>query len=84
MERDTARVLDDYLDGFVSLEAARDSYGVVIEPEAAEVDSKATHALRASIRDSRGNTKMFHRFNYFNTESEEYEWITQNISRGSP
>ena len=30
LERDPARVLDDVLDDYVSIEAARDEYGVVI------------------------------------------------------
>lgn len=81
LERDTAMVLDDYLDGFVSLDSARQSYGVVIDLDALNVDTDATLAERAAIRASRGDTKMFHRFNYFNTESEEYDWINRNIPR---
>ena len=81
LERDPAMVLDDYLDGFVSLDSARKSYGVVIDFEALNVDINATLAERADIRASRGDTKMFHRFNYFDTESEEYEWINRNIPR---
>ncbi len=83
LERDAAMVLDDVLDGFVSLEAARESYGVVIDPDALQVDVAATDAQRSAIRASRGKTRMFHRFNYFATESEEFQWISKNIPRDS-
>jgi N-methylhydantoinase B len=81
LERDVAMVLDDVMDGFVSVEAARDSYGVVINPETNQVDQLATESQRDQIRVARGDTKMFHRFNYFQTEAEEYEWINRNIPR---
>jgi N-methylhydantoinase B len=44
-ERDPAAVLEDVLDGKVSVEAARERYGVVISDAAVDVES--THALRA-------------------------------------
>jgi N-methylhydantoinase B len=47
-ERDPARVLEDVLDEFVSVQAARDEYGVVIVGDA--VDAAATAALRARRR----------------------------------
>ena len=84
LERDPTQVLDDCLDGFVSLDAARESYGVMIDPDTLNVDSDATLAQRETIRAGRGDTGMFHRFNYFNTEAEEYEWITRNIPRETP
>jgi N-methylhydantoinase B len=37
LERDPARVRTDVLDGFVTLEAARREYGVVLDPETLEV-----------------------------------------------
>jgi N-methylhydantoinase B len=37
LERDSARVRSDVIDGFVSLEAARRDYGVVLDPETLEV-----------------------------------------------
>jgi len=46
-ERDPARVLDDVLEGYVSLAAARDDYGVAIDLDAATVDVEATRRLRA-------------------------------------
>ena len=30
---------------------------------------------------SRGPTKLFHRFNYFDTAEEELEWVEKNIPR---
>jgi N-methylhydantoinase B len=47
-ERDPARVLDDVLDGYVSVAAAREQYGVVIVGD--EVNAPATAALRARRR----------------------------------
>jgi len=39
-------VLDDVLDGYVSLEQARIGYGVVIDPATMAVDARATEVLR--------------------------------------
>ncbi len=47
MAREVAHVLDDVLDGYISIPEARDSYGVVIDPEKLEVDAAATDTLRA-------------------------------------
>lgn len=46
MLRDPEAVLSDYLDGFVSLDAARRDYGVVISND--QLDLTATEALRAA------------------------------------
>jgi N-methylhydantoinase B/oxoprolinase/acetone carboxylase alpha subunit len=45
-ERPVEKVLDDVRNGFVSVEAARDAYGVVID-ELGAVDGAATAELRA-------------------------------------
>ena len=45
-ERDQQSVLDDVLDGYVSLEAARDIYGVVIDADTLAIDIAATRARR--------------------------------------
>ena len=45
-ERDPARVLEDVKDGYVSLEAARERYRVVIDAESEAVDEAATAELR--------------------------------------
>ena len=46
-DRPVEEVLDDVLDEYVSVEAARSQYGVVIDPATLEVDEAATSALRA-------------------------------------
>jgi N-methylhydantoinase B len=50
--RDPARVLEDVLDDYVSLEAARAQYGVVITADGSDlrVDAAATLALRDAVR----------------------------------
>jgi N-methylhydantoinase B len=54
LERDPSRVLDDVLDEYVSVEAARREYGVVLrgslENYDLSVDEIATRALRAEKR----------------------------------
>jgi N-methylhydantoinase B len=45
-ERDVARVLGDVLDGYVSLAAAREQYGVVIDPVTVTIDEAATARAR--------------------------------------
>lgn len=44
--RPVEQVLEDVLDEYVSLEAAREHYGVVIDPETMKVDEAATARLR--------------------------------------
>ncbi|HKC98037.1 MAG TPA: hypothetical protein VKG20_08380, partial [Methylomirabilota bacterium] len=48
-ERDPGRVLADVLDDYVSIEAARRDYGVIITGTGADlsIDQNATHRLRA-------------------------------------
>ena len=45
-KRDPMNVLDDVLDGYVSIDAARDVYGVVLEGEPLHVDEAKTAAAR--------------------------------------
>jgi N-methylhydantoinase B len=45
-ERPSAEVLADVVDGYVTVEAARRDYGVVIDPATRAVDEVATEALR--------------------------------------
>jgi len=56
LDRDPEAVKDDARDGFVSLKAAKDFYGVIIntEPELYEVDHKATEKLRAELKKKSG------------------------------
>lgn len=49
LERPPERVLEDVLDGLVSLESAKWDYGVVIDPSARVVDTAATEELRRSL-----------------------------------
>ena len=81
LEREPERVLEDVLDGFVSIDAAQDSYGVVIDHDSLIISPRATAAKRQELADSRGPTKLFHRFNYFNTAAEELEWVEKHIPR---
>ena len=74
-------MLEDVLDGFVSIDAAQDSYGVVIDHDSLIISPRATAAKRQELADSRGPTKLFHRFNYFNTAAEELEWVEKHIPR---
>src|SRR5699024_3616503 len=58
MERDIDAVLEDVIDGYVSLERARKDYGVVIheidaELDQFEVDYSATDSTREYIRRNR-------------------------------
>jgi len=46
MQRDPQAVLDDYLDELIDIDAARASYGVVIEK--GRVDHAATQSLRGN------------------------------------
>jgi N-methylhydantoinase B len=54
LERDPGHVLRDVRNELVGVEAARESYGVVINSETWTVDAKATEELRAQIREKRG------------------------------
>jgi N-methylhydantoinase B len=45
-KRDPQAVLDDVLDGYVSLEGARRDYGVVLTPDGRALDREATEAAR--------------------------------------
>jgi len=51
LERPPEQVLADVRDGKVSVEAAREDYGVVVDPETGEVDEEATRKRRAESRD---------------------------------
>ena len=48
LERPAERVRDDVRQGYVSLAAARDYYGVVLDPETLAIDADATAAARAA------------------------------------
>jgi N-methylhydantoinase B len=48
-ERDPASVAADVLKGYVSLQGAREDYGVVIDPETLRADAEATGRLREEL-----------------------------------
>ncbi|HVG50629.1 MAG TPA: hydantoinase B/oxoprolinase family protein [Xanthobacteraceae bacterium] len=50
LERDSSAVGEDVRQGYVSVDAARNQYGVVIDPETFEVDAAATEQLRSAMR----------------------------------
>ena len=50
LERDPAAVLGDVLDGYVSIEGAREDYGVVISENSLSIDKEATEILRRAKR----------------------------------
>ncbi len=56
LEREPRRVLEDVLDDYVSVEAARSAYGVVLTGTGADlsVDDAATRALRSAMNADRG------------------------------
>jgi N-methylhydantoinase B len=47
-ERDPEAVLKDVINEFVTVEAARETYGVAIDPDSMTIDPEATRALRAA------------------------------------
>ena len=57
MLREPARVLEDFLDGYVTLAEARDNYGVVIDSRIASVDREATERARANGRHANGKAE---------------------------
>jgi len=50
LDRDVEKVKEDVAEGYVTLDAAKNRYGVVIDPDTMEVDEKATLALRDGMR----------------------------------
>ncbi len=50
LDRDPEMVQEDVIQGYVSMEKARESYGVVIDPGTMKVDRGATEELRKSMR----------------------------------
>ena len=56
LKRQPSLVLKDVKDGYVSIEAAKADYGVVIDPEKLEVDLEATKKLRQEFVEERLKT----------------------------
>lgn len=53
LEREPELVWNDVLDEYVSLEEARNIYGVIIDPLTDEIDAKATEEQRTKLKDQR-------------------------------
>jgi N-methylhydantoinase B len=53
LQRDPVRVLTDVTNGIVSVDAARDIYGVIIDIARQQIDVAATEDLRTSLRRQR-------------------------------
>jgi N-methylhydantoinase B len=51
LDRDPQRVLDDVINGYVSLKSAEEDYGVVIRTPAMAIDESATTRLRQKMRE---------------------------------
>jgi len=49
LEREPERVETDVMEGYVSLEKAREDYGVIIDPKTLTLDEEATRKLRESL-----------------------------------
>ncbi len=50
LEREPERVESDVMEGYVSLEKAREDYGVIIDPKTMKVDEEATRKTRNTPR----------------------------------
>ena len=50
LERELEMVESDMIEGYVSIEAAKKDYGVMIDPKTMKVDEEATRKLRESLR----------------------------------
>jgi N-methylhydantoinase B len=50
LEREPEKVLWDVMNDYISVERAKDVYGVVIDPDTHEIDHEATGALREKLR----------------------------------
>jgi N-methylhydantoinase B len=74
LERDPAAVLLDHRRGWVSLEHARDGYGVVLEGDM--VDTEGTRALRASMAAGRSDTDFYDLGSY--RQAFEAVWTAAN------
>ena len=53
LDREAEKVLWDVLNDYISLEHAKDVYGVVIDLDAREIDHESTQALREKLRGER-------------------------------
>jgi N-methylhydantoinase B/oxoprolinase/acetone carboxylase alpha subunit len=50
LDREPQRVVSDVIEGYVSLEKAKEDYGVIINPKTLTLDEQATRKFRESLR----------------------------------
>lgn len=55
IEREPQKVLEDVLDEIITLDAAREQYGVIVDPKTMAVDSNLTEARRLEMKGSNGH-----------------------------
>ena len=82
LEREAELVLDDVKDGFVSMRAALDDYGVVID--AGRDDRRRGGNRRQAGRDTQrpGQDRTVPPLRLLRlSEAEELEWVNRNIPR---
>ena len=51
LDRDPKRVLNDVINGYVSLKSAEENYGVVIRTPEMKIDKAATSVLRQEMQE---------------------------------
>ena len=54
LNREVEKVRWDALNEYISVQTAREVYGVIIDPKTFEVDNEATKALRAKLKKEKG------------------------------
>jgi N-methylhydantoinase B len=50
LDREVEKVRSDVINEYISIQAAKDTYGVIIDPESFDVDHEPTKALRAKLK----------------------------------
>jgi N-methylhydantoinase B len=58
LERDIEKVGQDVINGYISIEHARQDYGVVIAPDTFEIDAEATQKLRDTLTSLYSSLKL--------------------------
>lgn len=66
LDREAEKVQLDVERGLVSLQKAKDSYGVILQSETLELDRPLTEELRSRMRNSRDHLSLF---NFGNRET---------------
>ncbi len=67
LERPAQQVLDDVLDGYVSVASAERDYGVILNANGDDIDIKATYEHRCSMSRPKA---MFHRHGHYNADDD--------------